>query len=95
MMNSSLQLGWALTEHEKRPSPAIRTSIFLSPKIALLRRFWDYLIDPAPLNMSFGAKDKTFNDATDLILDGTAKLKSGELVHLPHFTLMVSSSSIF
>lgn len=44
--------------------------------------------------MSFGAKNKTFKDATDLILKGTENLASGELIHLPHFTLMVSSQNV-
>lgn len=30
-----------------------------------------------------------FKDATDLILEGTADLEPGQLVHHPRFTLMV------
>ncbi|KAL7416135.1 Mak10 subunit, NatC N-terminal acetyltransferase-domain-containing protein [Mrakia frigida] len=44
--------------------------------------------------MSFGAKNKTFKDATDLILKGTENLASGELIHLPHFTLMDAMNAI-
>lgn len=44
--------------------------------------------------MSTGAKAKTFVDATALLVDGTNRLRSGELIHLQHFTLMVSSTQI-
>lgn len=40
--------------------------------------------------MSVGSKTKSFVDATALLVAGTDRLRSGELIHLPHFTLMVS-----
>jgi hypothetical protein len=62
--------------------------------INLLGNAWDYLTDTSSpvFAMSGGSKkSKTFGDATALVVEGTDRLRTGELIHLDHFTLMVRS----